>query len=59
MQQIDAKTGVCAVIGHPIGHSLSPELHNAAFAALGVPFVYVAHDVRPGELPVLWKGYGP
>jgi shikimate dehydrogenase len=45
---IDAKTGVCAVIGHPIGHSLSPELHNAAFQALGLPYVYVAHDVQPG-----------
>lgn len=48
MIPIDAKTRVCAVIGHPIGHSLSPALHNAAFAALQLPFVYVAHDVQPG-----------
>jgi shikimate dehydrogenase len=50
MPPIDAKTGVCALIGHPVGHSLSPPLHNAAFDALGLPFVYVAHDVRPGEV---------
>ena len=48
MIPIDAKTKVCAVIGHPIGHSLSPALHNAAFTALQLPFVYVAHDVQPG-----------
>jgi shikimate dehydrogenase len=56
MPQINAKTIVCAVIGHPIGHSLSPELHNAAFAALGLPFVYVAHDVQPGHVPRALEG---
>lgn len=50
MSPIDAKTRVCALIGHPVGHSLSPPMHNAAFDALGLPFVYVAHDVRPGEV---------
>jgi shikimate dehydrogenase len=50
MPAIDAKTTVCAVIGHPIGHSLSPELHNAAFEHKRLPFVYVAHDVEPGAV---------
>lgn len=50
MPAIDAKTGVCAVIGHPVAHSLSPPMHNAAFEALGLPFVYVAHDVAPGDV---------
>jgi shikimate dehydrogenase len=36
------------VIGHPVAHSLSPALHNAAFASLGIDWVYVAHDVAPG-----------
>lgn len=48
MPHIDAKTRVCALYGHPVGHSLSPALHNAAFDALELPFVYVAHDVQPG-----------
>ncbi len=50
MLQIDAKTSVCALLGHPVGHSLSPEIHNAAFEALGLPYVYVAHDVQPGQV---------
>jgi shikimate dehydrogenase len=50
MPRIDAKTQVCAVIGHPVAHSLSPDIHNAGFEALGLPFVYVAHDVEPGHV---------
>ncbi|MHB0955897.1 MAG: shikimate dehydrogenase [Pirellulaceae bacterium] len=48
MSSINAKTQVCAIFGHPVGHSLSPEIHNAAFQALDLPYVYVAHDVQPG-----------
>jgi shikimate dehydrogenase len=50
MLPINAKTQVCAIFGHPVGHSLSPEIHNAAFQALGLPYVYVAHDVPPGSV---------
>ena len=48
MLPINAKTKVCGILGHPVGHSLSPAIHNAAFQALGLPYVYVAHDVQPG-----------
>jgi len=40
-----------AVIGDPVGHSLSPAMHNAAFAALGLAARYEAVHVRPEELP--------
>ena len=50
MTPINATTQVCAIFGHPVGHSLSPEIHNAAFQALGLPYVYVAHDVQPGSV---------
>ena len=50
MGRIHAKTQVCAIVGHPVGHSLSPAIHNAAFDALGLDYVYVAHDVLPDRL---------
>jgi shikimate dehydrogenase len=40
-----------AVIGYPIGHSMSPALYNAAFPALGIDAVYEAWSIRPEELP--------
>jgi shikimate dehydrogenase len=43
---IDAKTRLCAVIGNPVEHSLSPAIHNAAFNALGLDYVYVAFEVE-------------
>jgi len=46
---IDAKTEVCAVIGDPIEHSLSPAIHNAAFAEKGLNRVYVAFQVKDVE----------
>ena len=46
---ISATTRVAAVIGSPVGHSLSPALHNAGFAATGVDWVYTAFEVAPGD----------
>ncbi|MDQ3305933.1 MAG: shikimate dehydrogenase [Actinomycetota bacterium] len=37
------------MIGHPVRHSLSPTIHNAAFQALGLDWVYLAFDVAPGD----------
>lgn len=45
MKPIDTSTQLCAVIGHPVGHSLSPAIHNAAFAAAGLNYAYLAFDV--------------
>jgi shikimate dehydrogenase len=40
---------VAAVIGNPVRHSLSPLLHNAAFAAAGLDWTYVAFEPAPSE----------
>ncbi|HVO84990.1 MAG TPA: shikimate dehydrogenase [Syntrophobacteria bacterium] len=43
---IDQQTVLYGVVGWPIGHSLSPVMHNAAFAAAGLNAVYLAFAVR-------------
>ena len=42
-------TRVAGVIGDPVRHSLSPVLHNAAFRALDLDWVYLAFEVAAGE----------
>ncbi len=42
-------TRLAAVIGSPVRHSLSPLLHNTAFAELGLDWVYVALEIAPGS----------
>jgi shikimate dehydrogenase len=39
------------LLGHPVAHSLSPAMHNAAFRALGLGHTYEALDVSAAELP--------
>ena len=48
---ISGKTRLLALIGHPVTHSLSPAMHNAAFAEDDLDFVYVCLDVDPEDLP--------
>lgn len=43
---VDARTTVCCIIGDPVEHSLSPAMHNAAYAALKLNWVYVAFPVK-------------
>jgi shikimate dehydrogenase len=52
----------CAVLGDPIAHSLSPVLHRAGYAALGLDWTYDAVRVALGGLPELlhsgdWRGF--
>lgn len=45
-----------AVLGSPIAHSLSPVLHHAAYAELGLPWTYESHDVDETSLPQFLAG---
>ena len=47
---ISGRTRLVALLGHPVAHSLSPRMQNAAFAALALDFAYVALDVPPERL---------
>ena len=53
---IGAETRLVALLGHPVAHSLSPRMENAAFAAAGVDWAYVACDVEPGRLEHAIRG---
>ena len=44
------------LLGHPVAHSLSPRMQNAAFAARGLDFAYVALDVPPAQLEAAVRG---
>ncbi len=43
---INTETQLCGVLGHPVRHSLSPAIHNAAFQHLGLNYVYLAFPVE-------------
>ena len=58
---IKATSQVLGVIGDPIAHSFSPDMHNAAIDALGIDYCYVAFQVRPenvGEAVNGLRGFG-
>jgi shikimate dehydrogenase len=50
MRNLTGKTKVLCIIGHPVGHSLSPAMQNAALAASGLDYIYVPFDVHPDRL---------
>ena len=53
---ITAQTRLVALLGHPVSHSLSPQMQNAAFAARGLDWAYVALDVPPEFLETAVRG---
>ncbi len=53
---IGASTRLVALLGHPVAHSLSPRMQNAAFAVRGLDWAYVALDVAPERLEEAVRG---
>ena len=53
---IDAHTTLVGVIGHPVRHSLSPLLHNTAFAVLDLNWTSLAFEVAPGAVAGALEG---
>ena len=56
MTSIQGKTRVVGIIGDPVGHSRSPIMQNAAFAAAGLDYVYVPFAVMPADLGAAVNG---
>jgi shikimate dehydrogenase len=56
--RVDGTTHIAGVIGWPVDHSLSPIIHNTAFIALDMDWVYVPLPVAPGRLRDALGGLG-
>mgnify|MGYP004470688737 CR=1 FL=1 len=48
--EISGRTKMICLLGSPVAHSMSPAMHNEAFAELGLDYRYLAFDVKEGEL---------
>lgn len=57
MQTIKGTTKLLGVIGYPVEHSLSPIMHNAAIAALGLDYVYLPFAIKPEQLKEAIAGF--
>ena len=53
---ISGRTRLVGLLGHPVSESLSPRMQNAAFAARGLDWAYVACDVKLEELETAVRG---
>jgi shikimate dehydrogenase len=56
-QLITGKTKLLGVIGYPVEHSLSPAMHNAAIAQLGLDYVYLPFPIAPESLEKAITGF--
>jgi len=57
MQLITGRTRLLGVIGYPIEHTLSPAMHNAAIAHLGLDYVYLPFPIHPQDLARAIAGF--
>lgn len=53
---MDARTRLCCLIGNPVGHSLSPMIHNTLAKEMGINLVYTAFKVEDGRVGDAIKG---
>ena len=54
--EITGHTRLTALLGSPVAHSISPQMHNEAFRQLGLDYVYLAFDVRPERIKEAFEG---
>lgn len=56
MAVVDVDTKLVGLLGNPLGHSLSPAMHNKAFQTLGLNYVYLPIEVTVEDLPTVAAG---
>ena len=54
---IKGTTQLLGVIGHPVKHSMSPVMHNAAIATLGLDYAYLPFPIAPQQLKIAVDGF--
>jgi shikimate dehydrogenase len=59
MSFVGGNTRVVGVFGFPVEHSLSPAMHNAAFAAIQLSYIYVPFAVRPEAIGPAIRSLAP
>ena len=56
IMEITGKTILTGLIGSPVAHSISPQMHNEAFRQLGLDYVYLAFDLAGSDLGTAVRG---
>ncbi|MCI5740744.1 MAG: shikimate dehydrogenase [Lachnospiraceae bacterium] len=54
--EITGTTRLTGLLGSPVAHSISPQMHNEAFRALGLDYAYLAFDIDPKDLKQAVEG---
>ena len=57
LQEITGHTRMICLLGSPVAHSLSPQMHNLAFETLGLDYRYLAFDVQPAQLSAVVEAF--
>ena len=54
---VSGKTKICALIGDPVEHTMSPPMHNAAYRQLDLDYIYIPFRVKPDDLSAAVAGF--
>lgn len=57
MKEITGHTKLTGLLGSPISHSISPQMHNEAFKQLGLDYIYLAFDVTEKQMPTAVEAF--
>ncbi len=57
LQEITGHTRMICLLGSPVAHSLSPQMHNLSFETLGLDYRYLAFDIQPAQLPSVVEAF--